>query len=479
MVQEWDEQGDFHPYCGRTGAGVGTAVAREQHPGSGCRTMGGDPLQPPPHFDRVRAAASEAIGRGGAGPGSASTRTRVRGWSRVSEKRAPEEQKEGTAGVTGPAEAEEEDEEEEEEEEEHEGPKPEGETQRTAKEDGSTRGNDPITTCSLCGKSFPSRKSLYGHMRCHPEREWRGIKPPPGTRMRAPPSSSSPSRLSVVPFLTGSASDPQWPGWSITQKRGRKGTKHHSPVRSSYFMDNHDDPMVAAVSSLLHITEGGFKHGPQVAMEEMIPEEEAVSSDGLSSEPADANPEPEKPAICEVVKQPAEAANGDSEEYDLDVLAENKSSKRKIRGLETLHDELRAAGRNRRYRCNTCNKCFPSHQALGGHRASHKKEKSAPEEETAGDDAEPAAAPPPLNTEPLSSAPNLVVHKASVLAEHRCDKCSMVFPTGQALGGHKRKHWNGHESSVAAAPAKGNVELSALRDFDLNKRPQDGLEEEF
>ncbi|KAL1815856.1 hypothetical protein DCAR_0520191 [Daucus carota subsp. sativus] len=32
--------------------------------------------------------------------------------------------------------------------------------------------------CNLCGKNFPSMKSVYGHMRCHPDRDWRGIQPP-------------------------------------------------------------------------------------------------------------------------------------------------------------------------------------------------------------------------------------------------------------------------------------------------------------
>ncbi|KAL9318283.1 hypothetical protein ACSQ67_014800 [Phaseolus vulgaris] len=67
------------------------------------------------------------------------------------------------------------------------------------------------------------------------------------------------------------------------------------------------------------------------------------------------------------------------------------------------------------FQCKTCNRKFSSFQALGGHRASHKKPKLDGEE----------AKDLSLGRKPKA---------------HECSICGQEFSLGQALGGHMRKH---------------------------------------
>ncbi|KAL6976379.1 hypothetical protein U1Q18_025165 [Sarracenia purpurea var. burkii] len=108
------------------------------------------------------------------------------------------------------------------------------------------------------------------------------------------------------------------------------------------------------------------------------------------------------------------------------------------------------------YDCKTCNRSFPSFQALGGHRASHKKLKASVEENRV---VLTAAAPrkeeveeeegqqtsmigPPLSIQMAAVATaaraSQINSKSSKV--HECSICGSEFSSGQALGGHMRRH---------------------------------------
>ncbi|GKV01019.1 hypothetical protein SLEP1_g13619 [Rubroshorea leprosula] len=86
--------------------------------------------------------------------------------------------------------------------------------------------------------------------------------------------------------------------------------------------------------------------------------------------------------------------------------------------------QIEVAAGGRLFTCKTCNKQFSSFQALGGHRASHKK-------------------PRLLGGEFLELPVSPKKPKI-----HECSICGQEFMLGQALGGHMRKHRTSAESDV-------------------------------
>lgn len=92
------------------------------------------------------------------------------------------------------------------------------------------------------------------------------------------------------------------------------------------------------------------------------------------------------------------------------------------------------------FECKTCNRQFGSFQALGGHRASHKK-------------------------------PRIVDghYKQSLQVKpkvHECSICGLEFAIGQALGGHMRRHRNGNEGFPVVSVVKKEERKKVY--FDLN-----------
>ncbi|TYH90483.1 hypothetical protein ES332_A13G051400v1 [Gossypium tomentosum] len=84
------------------------------------------------------------------------------------------------------------------------------------------------------------------------------------------------------------------------------------------------------------------------------------------------------------------------------------------------------------YKCSVCDKAFPSYQALGGHKASHRKPLSA--------DAATTTAAVNVDNPSTTSTATTITSSGRL---HECSICHKSFPTGQALGGHKRCHYEG------------------------------------
>ncbi|VAI02547.1 unnamed protein product [Triticum turgidum subsp. durum] len=112
------------------------------------------------------------------------------------------------------------------------------------------------------------------------------------------------------------------------------------------------------------------------------------------------------------------------------------------------------------HRCSVCGKAFSSYQALGGHTASHRP-KPAP----AGAD-EPAAttaASPAASSSTTSSGAGAGAGGGGKV--HECSVCKKTFPTGQALGGHKRCHYEGPIGASAVASRGFDLNLPAMPDI--------------
>ncbi|WVZ66598.1 hypothetical protein U9M48_015791 [Paspalum notatum var. saurae] len=149
------------------------------------------------------------------------------------------------------------------------------------------------------------------------------------------------------------------------------------------------------------------------------------------------------------------------------------------------------APKRTRFECPGCGKVFGSYQALGGHRASHKRINtscSAPKV-AAGADASPAPEPSTetetytsFSTLSPSASPDSVVigfrkSKARAVAEEadnfECAVCFRVFASEQALGEHKQLHLMAAEDDELNAGGADQEQHSAATAgfLDLNFPP--------
>jgi hypothetical protein len=152
----------------------------------------------------------------------------------------------------------------------------------------------------------------------------------------------------------------------------------------------------------------------------------------------------------------------------------------------------------RKFDCFTCNKSFDSYQALGGHKASHKKLKGSLDSKMEGENTienKPfldheltinGFVPTPSDNHQATKSFNLGAgssKKTVVLGSHECPLCFKVFSSGQALGGHKRSHMVAeaklNQQTSLNLIEKVNEPVREIRGFlDLNMLP-DTMEDDM
>ncbi|XP_022897341.1 zinc finger protein ZAT6-like [Olea europaea var. sylvestris] len=115
------------------------------------------------------------------------------------------------------------------------------------------------------------------------------------------------------------------------------------------------------------------------------------------------------------------------------------------------------------YTCGVCGKSFSSYQALGGHKTSHRDRSQF------------------ATTTAITNTSNMISYLNPSGRIHKCNVCYMTFTTGQALGGHMRRHYEGvikGGKKTGVITSKGGTSsqcncngCTSTVDFNLNLLP--------
>lgn len=423
---------------------------------------------------------------------------------------------------------------------------------------GTILGNAEATKCPECPKWFASEKAMFGHLRKHPERGYKGATRPTASAAAAAavagdkkPTKKVPRKETGVPAINmvavekkpwGEAEELSTKWWPATAKRGRTPV---ALVQASSCSEEEEAAMILLELASSSRTSSETQQQPSV---EPARATDAVSGHQIQTSDVEepmlldhpaAHQTPDPEAERQIV-QPENALELSAESQtpaakqvtdlvitteavlivvpankpvfpSLDSGAGDKKAK-KQRRVVTNPEQTAAStspppppegavvrtpptrripspASNKKHTCPTCGKSFPTHQALGGHMSSHVKGKttSARHDDLAaaqamhnilahrhqsagnGNVIVPASAGAAALQERQDAQPPPA--QAQAPAPHVCDECHLIFPSGQALGGHKRKHWFPEKQQAkAAAPAPA----PAPRDFDLNEMPEEG-----
>ncbi|PWA99091.1 zinc finger, C2H2-like protein [Artemisia annua] len=320
---------------------------------------------------------------------------------------------------------------------------------------GSSNSNEFVVLdklCKECGKGFQSWKALFGHMKCHSDKvssnktaamnkdslishlgnKNLGVKE---RKMKKSRSKKCLVTCATTPAVTTT---------TTTDSSSVSMNAHHAST--SVVSDNDQEQEVEIAMCLIMLSRDVGKWGKNIIVKD-----------------------------CKVKK-----------------LAETEVQFDRVKKSTThghdFDDQMKG-----KFECATCKKCFHSHQALGGHKASHyKKPKDCFDLKLdsnntikSDDHMSKGRTRKPSDNHQASSSVNLVgssKNDTMVVGAHECSICFKSFSSGQALGGHKRSHLiaeaklNQQNAMLIEKLEKPDQEIRCF--LDLNMLPDDPLEDE-
>lgn len=323
--------------------------------------------------------------------------------------------------------------------------------------------------CKLCLKSFVNGKALGGHMRSHM------------LHFPVPPKVEEQERLEVAQNQPSEESEAASASFSSSEEEGEEKGQFYglreNPKRSVRLVDpefvdagsvvlqdreseteSHKNPTRRRSKRTRKILEHHQYHHQQQESQEL--QEETIkklkdNNNQLSKTESWAEPEPvssisdttteEDVAFCLMMlsrdqwKSKVHQEDDEEEATEIEKSMEETDESEEYFKISKVNRTTRG-----KYRCETCNKVFKSYQALGGHRASHKKIKAYS----------------PATHETELEAENVGACSVTEKKIHECPVCFRVFSSGQALGGHKRSHVTGQVvATTESTPVKSSKKL--------------------
>lgn len=225
-------------------------------------------------------------------------------------------------------------------------------------------------------------------------------------------------------------------------KRNRRMVMLQRPSNEHTDELNRELEMKRIKSYQLSKTESVIEHEPVSSISDTTPEEDVAFCLMMLS----------RDKWWKEKHEAAEQDQGDEEDEEEEEEEEESKFSKRSRG---------------KFKCETCSKVFRSYQALGGHRASHKKNK--------------------VNSSSNQYQKNEAGNLNTITAgegdqkKHECPVCLRIFSSGQALGGHKRSHVTSSSAKFGnnlidlnlPAPLEDDeisqIELSAVSDAEFIK----------